>query len=254
MKNPSIACQYNNINNDSLNLTEVVLFDKYIPASIKYDINGFFNMKSTNTSHFIEFTLNPSSDSKQQTSINFNPFDSTFMVTYYNSTTQKLPFLLHNYNMLNADSWLVLNAGYNDSSDLANPFPIVALNFDQQQGANVWSAEGTGGNGIAMFDAPYSIYTGISENNITNSNDYFRIYPNPCNNILNISMELKNSENVTIIMYELLGKIMAKVTDQKFPANRNVLKYNVSDIPPGSYLLSIKTITYNETLKLLLMR
>ena len=144
VKNPSIACQYNNIDNDSSNVTEVVLVDKFIPASNTYEIGGFYNMKSTNTSNFHPFTVNPSSNSKQQPSICFNPFDSSFMMTCYDSTNQKLPFFRHNFNMENPDTWEVVNAGYNDNSDLSAPYPKVALNMSEQKGMSVWSAEGTG--------------------------------------------------------------------------------------------------------------
>ena len=46
-RNPVISCQYNTTDNDSSNVTEMVLFDKYLPAENRYDIAGFYNLKST---------------------------------------------------------------------------------------------------------------------------------------------------------------------------------------------------------------
>lgn len=253
-KNPAIACQYNNTDNDSSNLTEIILFDKFITTSNKYDIEGFYNMKSTNTANFKKFTLNTSSDNKQQPWVNFNPFDSTFMVTYYNATIQKLHFLLHNFNMSNADSWQVLNSGYNDSSNLVKPYPRVVLNIAEQQGANVWAAEGTGGNGIAMFDAPYSIYTGFTENNKTDNFEIFHVYPNPCSSFVNVAFELRSTESVTISITDLLGKKMEILQDQVYHNGIYLIKCDVSHFPQGSYLLSIKTQHIIEYRKILIIR
>jgi len=178
-RNPSIACQYNNTNNDSANLTEVVLFDRYDPSNQKYDIRGYYNLQATNHSNFKKLTISNSAHNNLQPSINFNPFDSTFMVTYYDSTTQKLPFLLNNFKLNNPDNWQVVTTGYNDDDNLSAPYPKVALDLGQKQGVNIWAKEGTGGNGVAMFDAPYSIYTGISGNNTGGLARLIGAYPNP---------------------------------------------------------------------------
>jgi hypothetical protein len=85
---PSIACQFNNLDNDSANLTEVVLFDKYDPSNQKHDIRGYYNLQATNHSNFKKLTISNSAHNNLQPSVNFNPFDSTFMVTYFDSTTQ----------------------------------------------------------------------------------------------------------------------------------------------------------------------
>jgi len=126
--------------------------------------------------------------------------------------------------------------------------------MSQQKGADVWIGEGISGNGIAMFDALYSTYTGISENKTKDFNRIFWIFPNPCSSLLNIDFELKSAEKVTIFINTLIGKTLEIVTDQTFPAGRQVLKYNVSDIPSGSYLISMKTGNDIETYKLLIIR
>ena len=67
--------------------------------------------------------------------------------------------------------------------------------------ASAWIKEGTGGTGIALYDAPTHYFTGISGNNNTNTNMMFQIYPNPCNSVLNISFELKSPDKVKISIY-----------------------------------------------------
>jgi len=253
-KNPTIACQYNNINNDSSNLTEIVLFDKYIPSQNRYEIEGLCNKQATNSNHFTTFSLNLSNDSRQQPSISFNTFDSSFMVTYYDSTTNKLPFIRHNFNMINADSWQIVNSGYNDSSSLVAPYPKVALSMSQQKGACVWSLEGDNGNGIAMFDAPYSDYTGIWENNDINSSIVFHAFPNPCNTLLTLDFELLRPSQVTIIIYDLIGNPIGIITDKSYSKGRHLLNQNFSKFACGSYIIILKTEDLIETCKLLIVR
>ena len=234
-RNPVIACQYNDIDNDSLNITEIVLFENYLPESNNYDIIGLYNMKPTNTNYFKKFILDSSPNNKQQPSIKFNPFDSTFMVTYYDSTTQKLPFLLNNFSMSNPDAWQVVNSGYNDNSNLSAPYPRVALNLGQQQGVNFWTGEGTGGKGVALFDAPYSTYTGIS--NVINTDDasIVKTYPNPCNQKMYFSFELNKSAFVSIAVQSMLGRPIGTITNRLYPEGKNTIQYDVSYLPTGFY-------------------
>jgi hypothetical protein len=51
------------------------------------------------------------------------------MDNLYDVTNQKLPFLTHNFNMINTESWHFVNPGYNDSTNLLSPYPQVALNI-----------------------------------------------------------------------------------------------------------------------------
>jgi len=244
VKNPAIACQYNNIDNDSTNITEVVLYDKFNPTTGLYEIDGFSNMKSTGTNNFQHFTLNASSDSKQQASIKFNPFDSSFMVTYYDSTVQKLPFLKHNLNMINPGSWQVVSAGYNDSSNLASPYPKVSLDMNLQKGINVWSAQGTGGNGKAMFDATYSTYTFISPKGSSDINLTLKIYPNPCSSVCNIEFDLKVPSIINVRLVNTIGQVSMDCINQLYENGHHVIKIDLKDLQSGVYFFVLKS---NET-------
>jgi len=253
-RNPAIACQYNNVDNDSSNLTEVVLFDKYNPSNQSYDIEGFYNLQATNHSNFQRLIISNSAHNNFQPSINFNPFDSTFMVTYYDSTTQKLPFLLNNFNLANPDSWQWITTGYNDDSNLAAPYPKVVLDLGQERGANVWAKEGTGGNGVAMFDAPYSTWTGISENNKIDDSQLFWVYPNPCNTNTTIRFELRRPEKVTITICNFVGQPAGIITDQSYQAGKHEVKCNISNLSPGSYIVKFKAGDFQTAGKLTVIR
>jgi hypothetical protein len=253
-RNPKISCQVNNADNDSANLTEVVLFEKYHPSGLDYDVMGYYNLQATATSYFSPLNIAATSNNELQPDICFNPYNSKFMVTYFDSTTKKLPFLTNDINLANPDSWNVVSQGYNDNSNLVAPYPKVRLNFGKQDGMNAWISEGTGGNGIAPFDAPYSTYTGISGNSISTTAKLIGSYPNPCSNSIKIAFELKNSGKVIIDMMSIMGQPLGTVTDQDYSAGKHTVQYNVSGLPDGNYLYTFKSGESGATGKITVIR
>jgi Secretion system C-terminal sorting domain len=254
VRNPIIACQYNNVDNDSANLTEVVLFEKYHSSGGDYDVTGYYNLQAATTSHFSPLNIATSFNNELQPDICFNTYNSKFMVTYFDSTNKKLPFLTNDVNLANPNSWNVVSQGYNDNNNLVAPYPKVDLNIVQQDGMNAWISAGTGGNGIALFDAPYSTYTGVSENNIGTSAKLIGSYPNPCSNKIKISFELKNAGKVTINLMGIMGQPLGTVTDQIYSAGKNAVQYDVSGLPSGSYFYTVRSGEFSAAGKFTVVR
>jgi hypothetical protein len=163
------------------------------------------------------------------------------MVTYYDSTAQKLPFLVNNYNLKNPNIWDVVSPGYNDSSNISAPYPKVEISSEMKKGADVWIAERSGGNEVAMFDAPYSTWTGVSRINNNDGSRLIATYPNPCNQKISIAFELKKTEFVTINVLSILGQYIATITDQSYTLGKNVIHYDVSNFPTGTYLYNFNS-------------
>jgi hypothetical protein len=242
-----IACQNNASDNDSSNLTEVMLFEKYVPATHKFNIAGCYNKKATDSNNFQELTIDASSNNKLQPDICFNAFDSTFIVTYYDSTSQKLPYYIHDFNMTDPDSWVGISAGYNDYNNLVAPHPQVVMNFGKQMGANSWIGIRGSGNGVATFDSPFTYYTGISTNSQNDLVHLIGSYPNPCNTTIKIAFELKNAGIVTIDVMDIMGQTLGTVTDQVYSPGKHVVKYDVSNFSDGNYLYRFKSGDFNIT-------
>ena len=253
-RNPVVACQYSDADNDSANITQVVLFEKFNSSYQKYGVSGGYNLRAASNKHFKMLNVSASGNNELQPDIAFNPYDSTFMATYFNSTTLKLPFVTKNFNMVNPGSWTIVSPGYNDNPNLAVPNPRVALNFEKRVGATVWSAERPGGNGASMFDAVYIYYTGTPGNDQTDSYGLFRVYPNPCSNQVTITFELKKTGKVTIELFNLIGQPIEIITDQTYPAGRYELKRDVTNLPAGNYLCTFKTDDFSSCGRILVIR
>jgi len=119
---------------------------------------------------------------------------------------------------------------------------------------NAWITEGTGGNGIAMFDTPYSTYTGVSGNSPGTSAKLIGSYPNPCSNSINIVFELKNAGKVTINVMSIMGQSLGTVTDQNYPTDKHVVQYDVSALPDGNYLYKFRSGDFDATGKFTVVR
>jgi hypothetical protein len=253
VRNPKIACQFSGADNDSANLTEVVMAEKQLSLN-NYDTRGFYNLQATTSNHFSEFSISSSSNNKTQSDINFNPYNSTFMLTYYDSTLRSLPFLTNNVNLTNPGTWNIISSAYNDNGNLGSPLPKIDLNYLQQAGMDAWISKGSNGNGIALFDASYSTYTGVSE---INSDDIARLigaYPNPCSNYVKISFEVKKTENVTINLMSILGQPLGTITNQTYSEGKHVVQYDVSGFPQGTYLYNFRAGEFAASGKIFIIR
>jgi hypothetical protein len=253
-QNPAIACQYNAVDNDSSNLTEMVMFEKYKPSVSKYDIESYFNLQATSSSHFKRMKVTDSTHINLQPDLSYNPYDSTFMFTYFDTTDKKLPFLKSNFNIPNPDNWIIVTPGYNDSNNISSPGPKVELNIGQPEAMNAWIANRPDGKGIAMFDAPYSTYTGVSEINKGALARLIGAYPNPCNNEIKIAFELKKSGKVIINVLSILGQPLGTVTDRSYLEGMYVVQYDVSDFPAGTYFYNFRSGDFTASGKFTVIR
>ena len=251
-RNPKISCQVNNVNNDSSNLTEIILYEKFLPGTNSYDVIGCCNLQAVSSNYFNQFGLATSGDNEIQPDITFNSYDNFFNMTYYNSTIQSLPLLKNSFNMTTPNLWTVISNRYNDSSNLINPYPKITVNPILHECANLWIAERDNGNGVVMFDALYSTYTNIP--NQLNDTQLFKIYPNPCNTTINIRFEVNHNEKVIIALYSMIGKHLKNITNEIYSIGRHNVIVDVSDIPPGSYFFSFKVKDYSRIGMFIILR
>jgi hypothetical protein len=253
VRNPAIACQFSSADNDSSSLTEVIMLEKQLSPN-NYDTRGFYNLQATTSNHFGKFSISSSTNNKTQPDINFNPYNSTFMLTYYDFTLRSLPFLTNDVNLVNPDSWNVISPAYNDNGNLVLPLPKVNLNFVKQAGMDTYTSEGTNGHGIALFDAPYSTYTGVSGHSTGTSAKLNGTYPNPCSTTIRIAFELKDAGIVTIDVMDIMGQTLGTVTDQVYSPCKHVVKYDVSNLPDGNYLYRFRSGDITITGKFIVIR
>jgi hypothetical protein len=237
---PLICCQASDYDNNYFNITEIVGFSYFNPETSSYDILGFYNLQSTVSSNFQPIAIANSTDNELQADISFNHFDSSFMVTFYDSTLKQLPFITNMVNLTNPNNWEMQSSGYNDEAVFAMPLPKVCLNMNKGAGANVWISNLLTGNGIAFFDAPYIPYTAIREKG---ENDYIKqinIYPNPCNEHLFVDFTLFSDSQVIFSLVNSHGAMICDLSDKFYFSGKNFTILKIPRISSGYYFLQTR--------------
>jgi len=78
-RNPVIACQTSTMDNDSSNMTEIVLFDKYLPQTDVSDIVGYYNLQASGSNYFKRADIATTTHAEFQPDITFSPYDNNFL-------------------------------------------------------------------------------------------------------------------------------------------------------------------------------
>lgn len=79
-------------------------------------------------------------------------------------------------------------------------------------------------------------------------------YPNPFNQITTIKFDLPRQAHVTLEVYDIMGRKIAVLASENYPAGSFNVPWNMSGLANGMYLCRMKTESYSETIKLVLQR
>lgn len=102
------------------------------------------------------------------------------------------------------------------------------------------------GYGIPNFEIAYYYLTGITPNQQL-SFEILNTYPNPSEQILNISYQSPDVKEVTI----LLSGIDGKVIQQKnviLSANKGIIQMDIQSLAAGTYYLQINAEQHQKTI------
>ncbi len=173
-------------------------------------------------------------------------------------------------------------SGYGYYSDTYKDYLTVKYNTDGDQ---IWVAHfaGTGGNEDAItsmaIDGENNLYvTGFNFNSGTEE-DYLTIkyvqstsgtkendleipqsfilyqnHPNPFNPYTIISYQLTVSSDITLKVYDLLGREVATLVDEYKPRGKYEIEFSASALPSGVYFYQLKASNYIETKKMSLLK
>ncbi len=66
------------------------------------------------------------------------------------------------------------------------------------------------------------------------------VYPNPATHAATLALELNQTTNVTITMYDLSGRMMVQRHEGVMPEGKHQMMIPVSDLPQGYYLITVR--------------
>jgi hypothetical protein len=82
----------------------------------------------------------------------------------------------------------------------------------------------------------------------------FQNYPNPFNPSTVISYQLSSNNFVTIKVYDVLGREVETLVNERQTAGSHSVAFNAASLPSGVYFYRLQVGSYSKTMKLLLLK
>jgi hypothetical protein len=108
------------------------------------------------------------------------------------------------------------------------------------------TTDGGGGGPVDVHDMPI--------NSIPSEYSLFQNYPNPFNPSTVISYQLPVISNVTLKVYDILGREVARLINEEKPAGSHEVQFTGNGLTSGIYFYQLKAGDYSETRKMILLR
>jgi hypothetical protein len=105
-----------------------------------------------------------------------------------------------------------------------------------------------------LEDKVGTINLGINDNAVNTTYSVGSVFPNPANNKLNISLNMKHSSNVTVKMYSVLGQEMISHNYSMLPSGANMLNMDLNTLPTGVYMCNITAGGYTTSQRIVIER
>jgi hypothetical protein len=82
----------------------------------------------------------------------------------------------------------------------------------------------------------------------------YQNYPNPFNPITTIKYDLPNASDVSLIIYDILGRKVKELVNTKQGAGRYEIQFNASTIASGVYIYQLIAEKYISSKKMILLK
>lgn len=126
---------------------------------------------------------------------------------------------------------------------------------------NIYLADGTGNALAPGRELAGIVYLGAAGNSDKLPSEFSlsQNYPNPFNPATSIRFELPRAATVSIIVYDLRGREVAKLVEGKMQPGKHQVVWDGrttagSALPSGIYIARLATPTYNNSVKMLLLK
>ena len=109
-----------------------------------------------------------------------------------------------------------------------------------------------------ISDAPFAIMDSTvsvnDEDILITDYELHQNYPNPFNPATRIDYDLPRASNVTIAVFDLLGREITTLVNEYKPQGRHAVVFDASNISSGIYIYKIKADDFSKSRKMLLLK
>jgi hypothetical protein len=94
----------------------------------------------------------------------------------------------------------------------------------------------------------------VTEQNTPLKYELSQNYPNPFNPVTRISYSIAENTKVKLSVFDILGKEIKTLVNEKQSAGNYEVIFNASDLPSGVYFCQLLTEKFNETKRMILLK
>jgi hypothetical protein len=162
-----------------------------------------------------------------------------------------IDYLTIKYDSSGSQQWIKMYNGSGSSSDVP-----VRVKTDNLKNVYVtgWSSGSAGSSDFATIKYSQPIGIHLISSNVPEQFHLYQNYPNPFNPISKIKYQISKLSDVKLVIYDVLGKEIAVLVNQRVQPGTYELTWDASNYPSGVYFCKLITNEYNETKKLVLIK
>ena len=112
----------------------------------------------------------------------------------------------------------------------------------------------THGSGVYQIPLPPIADVSADEPLLSRSFRLNQNYPNPFNPVTNISYSLPRSGEVSLLVYDLLGKEVARLVDKQQEAGYHKVTWDASNVSSGVYFYRLQSGGFTQTKKMVVLK
>ena len=166
------------------------------------------------------------------------------------------------YGIFSTDNIAGNNTVWTANNDEIGPVPVFDVcqqwrDWEEGLGNGIRRVENPGaiyacthGRGIWRADNLLSIQEPIEFNELKEDLSSISVYPNPSNDFANVAFAVNKSNDVTIELYDLNGKLVKSVINNNtLNSGQHNIRFDVTDFPLGTYIILVKTDNDQKVVK-----
>ncbi|MGE5499773.1 MAG: T9SS type A sorting domain-containing protein, partial [Syntrophothermus sp.] len=144
---------------------------------------------------------------------------------------------------------------YNVNTDgIGNKLVSLRIVSDNNIDAEYFIADRSTGKEAMLTQSVTSMNVNYSGSVKVNEYSLSQNYPNPFNPSTVINYEVPKASNVTIRVYDMLGKEVSVLVDGYKEEGRYQVQFNAKDLPSGMYIYQIRAGEYTSVRKMMLLK
>ena len=135
--------------------------------------------------------------------------------------------------------------------------PVQSASIKVGQSVTVWADQSPNGSLQAVQVQQISaVVTAVEGNkdNLPVSYELKQNYPNPFNPTTEIAFTLANQENVSLVVYNIIGQEVATLISSPMSVGSHAVKFNASNLSSGIYLYRLKAGNFVSIKKMILLK